>query len=247
MSIGGVLLGILAVAGVIGTAVAVAIIFAIIYSVRRGYYALKGEPYKPLLPAAQREYEHQDVDAGATAKSISNVLKHYVRADIVGPYAKAGVAALVAADRKAASFRAVLDNKFQPNTITWHKFATAADSMQQAVLRNCAELANRVQVFDATGYRQVDRVRKSSNYRPQSAPPDTLAIEKSNLLSAALAELDGIVAANDRLLLEIDKLAAELGTLEDAGSGAESDRIVEEIRTLIDETKYYRQGLDDMR
>ena len=39
---------------------------------------------------------------------------------------------------------------------------------------------------------------------------------------------------------ELDKLSIELGKLTDADAVAETEGIVEEIRTLAEETKYYK-------
>ena len=61
-----------------------------------------------------------------------------------------------------------------------------------------------------------------------------------------MVEMQAICDRNDKLLLELDKLTAELQTLDDAGSSAKSDQLIEEIRQLSAETKYYRNALDDM-
>ena len=66
--------------------------------------------------------------------------------------------------------------------------------------------------------------------------------ERLRLYREMLASLDAIQETNDGLLLELDKLAAELGTLSSAGTSDGSDLIIEEIRRLVDEAKYYRQS-----
>lgn len=238
--------------GVFALVVVGAIIAGLAWGVRRAVYAIKGEEYRPLLgDKTQHEYEHQDVDAGATADSIRNVLRRYTRAVVVGKRAQAGIAALDNAKRKAAAFRAVLDKKFQPNSLSWEKFAVAANMTEDAILRNCASLANRVQVFDRAGYqgaRKQELGHRSSTWRVQqggrveAAIIDPAAAEKQRVLQAGLDEMDALLASNDRLLTELDKLTFELGKLTDADSTADGDRIVEEIRTLIDETKYYGQA-----
>ena len=234
------------IAGFLGLAGTVAVLGGLAYGVRRGVYALKGQPYRPLLGSgSQPAYEHQDVDAGATADSLKSVFRRYLQASGVGPYARAGMDALDSAERKAANFRVVLDNKFQPNSITWSKFSSAGTTAQEAVLRNCAELANEIQLFDHTDYRALEQARRRSRFRSDSQLSET-QIEKYHMFDAKLDEMKQLCDTNERILLELDKLGVELDKLDDAGSSAESERLVEEIRTLIDETKYYKQGLEDL-
>lgn len=238
----GILMGLAVVTGVVALVLVAVIVAGIAWGIRRAVYAIKGEEYKPLLgDKTKREYEHQDVDAGATAESIANVLRRYTRAIVVGKRASAGLAALENDKRKCAAFHAILEKKFQPGSLSWDKFAVAADMTHDALLRNCASLANRVQVFDRAGYQKKELGHRSSTWRKEGELLDPAAAEKQRVLQAGLDEMDALLASNDRLLTELDKLTFELGKLTDAEASADSDHIVEEIRTLIDETKYYSQ------
>ena len=241
------LLVIAVMAAFLGLASTAALIFALIYGVRRGVYALKGEPYRPLLGSGSAsEYQHQDVDAGSTADSIATVFRRNLSVKGVAPYARSGMAALSSADRKAANFQAVLDSKFEPGSITWQKFAGAANATREAVVRNCAELANDIQLFDYEDYSRSERARRKATYRKDAPVLQTTQIEKQSLFHSQMAEMQAICDRNDKLLLELDKLTAELHTLDDTGSSAKSDQLIDEIRTLAAETKYYRDALDDM-
>ena len=235
-------MGVAVAAGVIGLGVTIAVILGIAWGIRRAIYAIKGEEYKPLLgDKTQREYEHQDIDAGATADSIAGVLRRYTHAVVVGKRASAGLSALDSEKRKSAAFHAVLEKKFQKGSLSWEKFSVAADLTHDAILRNCASLANRVQVFDRAGYQKKELGHRSSTWRKDDALLDPGAAEKQRVLQQGLDEMDALLASNDRLLTELDKLTFELGKLTDADATADGDHIVEEIRTLIDETKYYGQ------
>ena len=241
------LLVIAAMAVFLGLAGSAALIFALIYGARRGVYALKGEPYRPLLgPGKQNQYQHQDVDSGSNSDSIKSIFRRNLNVKGVGPFARSGMEALSSAERKSANFRAVLDNKFEPGSITWQKFAGAADATSQAVLRNCAELANDIQLFDYEDFSRSERARRKATYRSDAPVLQTTQIEKQSLFHTQMVEMQAICDRNDKLLLELDKLTAELQTLDDAGSSAKSDQLIEEIRQLSAETKYYRDALDDM-
>lgn len=231
----------LTIVGGLAVGLVVAIIGALAYGIRRLVYAIKGEEYKPLLgDKTKRDYEHQDVDTGANAESIKRILRRYTHAAVVGKRAQAGLDALENYERKSAAFHAVLDKKFQPNSLSWDKFAIAADMTHDAILRNCASLANRVQVFDRAGYQKKELGHRSSTWRKNEVI-DPEAAEKQRVLQEGLDQMDALIASNDKLLVELDKLTIELSKLTDAESNADGERIVEEIRTLIDETKYYSQ------
>ena len=235
----GVLIGLLVTAGVVGLVIVVGIVAGIVYGIRRAGYALKGEPYRPLLRSKrQPEYEHQDIDAGATSASIASVFKKYSRTDVVGHYARAGLTALENEERKRDGFIAILNSKFEPNSLSWGRFAVAADATHDAVLKNCASLANHIQMFDHEGYRIAERTRRSISYRTGEKHDPNLA-EKRRLYQASLSDMDTILLSNDKLLLELDKLASELGKISNEETTESTEGIIEEIRKLADETKYY--------
>lgn len=244
----GTLFTLAAIAGIIGLAGVIAIIFGIVYATRRGVYALKGEPYRPLLGSGSKnqvEYAHQDIDNGADEESVRAVFKRYMHTDGVGKHARAGMASLDSAERKSAGFHAVLDNKFQPGSLTWEKFAVAASSAQEAVLRNCAALANAIQVFDHADYRRLEQARRRSSFRSDYRL-DATQQEQYRILQVKLGEMQAITNASEKILLELDKLTIELEKLDDAGSSAQSDQLIEEIRNLSAETKYYKDALDNL-
>ena len=230
--------GLLTVVIVIGVILLIAAIIAIIYVVRRVVYAVRGEEYVPIIKRKKPPYEHQDVSAGATAESIRSVLARHMHTETVGKYARAGIAALDDDKRKTEYFRCVLDRKFQHGSLSWDKFAVAADSTHNAVLGNCAALANRVQTFDYLEYRRLERADRNAAHK-RGEPLNATQQEQFALMKVALQDMDDLNRANSGLLLEFDKLTAEIGKLTDADVNDESDRIIGEIRTLIDETKYY--------
>lgn len=236
-----ILFGFIAFVGGLAIAALVGVAGLAVWGIRRLVYAIKGEEYKPLFGSKkEREYEHQDIDDGATVDSIKRVLNRYAQANVVGKRAKAALIALDNEERKRSAFFAVLDKKFEKGSLSWDKFAVAANMSHDAILRNSASLANRIQVFDRAGYQKQELGHRSSTWREgKTVTPESQ--EKQIVLQEALDQMDGLIASNDQLLTELDKLTFELGKLTDADANADGDRIVEEIRTLIDETKYYSQ------
>ena len=93
-------------------------------------------------------YVHLDVDGGATAQGIEDVMRAYTHERVVGPYAQAAMQSLAMARRREASLMSEIDSRFSPRSISWNHFASTVQEALDAILRNCALLANRVQTFD---------------------------------------------------------------------------------------------------
>ena len=233
------LLVIAAIALFLGLAGTAALIFALIYGVRRGVYALKGEPYRPLLGSGSKNaYQHQDVDAGSTSDSIASVFRHNLNVKGVAPYARSGMAALSSAERKSANYRAVLDSKFQPGSITWQKFAGADEATQQAVVRNCAELANAIQLFDYEDFSRSERARRAAGL----AAIEGVRVwpSQGNFLLVRMSHA-GIVRAHlrDRWSILVRDFSSAPG-LEDClritvGTPAENDELMDAIASILRE------------
>ena len=135
----------------------------------------------------------------------------------------------------------MLESKFTRDSLSYEKFLTAAIGTHDAVLNNCARLGNLIQTFDGTEYRNLERALNSSNRR-QNQLPSATDEQKLQLYQGSMSNMSALISANDALLLELDKLAAELGKLDNIDSTEDSTRMLNEIRTLIDETKFYSQN-----
>jgi hypothetical protein len=55
-----------------------------------------------------------------------------------------------------------------------------------------------------------------------------------------LAAMEQMEEADESLLLELDKLASELVIISSADNTENGDQIIDEIRRLVEEAKYYR-------
>lgn len=196
--------------------------------------------------ARQADYVHLDVDRGATASQVVAIMQQYENDSLMGARATNVIETLESAERRRKSLLAQLDGTFQRNTISWDRFATPAQAALDTILRNSAHLANRIQSFDTPSYQRLERdMAKRSETQSSSTVQDVHSrtrFERLRLYREMLESLDAIQETNDGLLLELDKLSAELGTLSSAGTSDASDFIIEEIRRLCDEAKYYRQS-----
>lgn len=190
-------------------------------------------------PKRPKSYEYLDVDSGTTSEHISKVMRNYVDNAVVGAYARDVIDALDSAEFRKRSLHGEIDSKFAEGSISWSRFANTADSALDAIVRNCALLANRVQAFDEVEYIRLEQFFRSGG-RSGDEASDRARLQRWKLLEDTRKEMDEIRAANEGLLLELGKLSAELGKLTSTASHDKSTQIAEEVSKLVDETKYYK-------
>ena len=219
--------GVITLIALIGFALFVALI---VWAVRKAMAKAKTIGQPP-------EYEHIDTEGQISDERVKSILKRYTHRYAVSDLARAGINSLESAAHKRDSFYATLDSKFKTGTISWDRFAVGADTAFTAIQRNTAQLANAIQAFDSDEYRRMER--QFNGVKPADMPDATQA-ERWGMLQGRLDGMKEIVDGNQKMLLELDRLEAELGKLESTERSAESDDILAEIHTLTEEMKYYR-------
>ena len=198
------------------------------------------QPRPAPTPAAHaKSYEYFDVDNGATAKDIVKVMRSYEQERVVGFYAGEVINVLDMAELRKKSLLSEIDSKFSRRSISWDHFASTANEALDAILRNCALLANRVQSFDVEDYERMERFYRTGG-EARNGKQNPARLQRWDLLRETKTEMDDLRAANDGLLLELGKLSSELGKISSSDSTEESSRIADEVRRLAEETKYYR-------
>lgn len=191
-------------------------------------------------PAGGHDYVRLDIDSGTTSNDIVAVMRDYASEEVLGERATAVIDTLGSVDHRRRSLFAELDGTFQPNTISWDKFAGPAYAALDAILRNSAQLGNRIQAFDSAGYLRLRKAIAEEESGVESRRSETRA-RRWQLFCEMLESLDALQETNEGLLLELDKLSAELSTISSSDETDRSDQIIREISRLVDEAKYYRQ------
>ena len=130
-------------------------------------------------------------------------------------------------------------NKFQEGSITWEKFAEGIEAATQAIAFNSALLTKRIKAFDVEDYKRNAKNTITGLFN-RGTVPEEVRQERRAMYEANLDDMRTIVTANERLLTELDRFAIEMGRLESGANEQSNDRLLEEINTLVDETKYYR-------
>ena len=185
------------------------------------------------------KYAYFDTNGDLAAKDIIKALENYTNKQVIGGHARSGIAQLNKCEHKMKNIEGLLSSKFQEGSITYDKFVGAVDSAEQTILRNTALLANKVQAFDVTEYSDLSRAFRTGSYLTDGIPNE-VQVQKMNLAEANLADMQNVVSANERLLVEMEKFAQELSLLENNANAEKNNIMLEEIQTLVAQTKYYQ-------
>ena len=193
---------------------------------------------KALLTA--RAEKRMELGPGeATVDDIKLTLAEYEKTSVVAPYAKHGIDELERAERKREQLYAIVGKKFQEGSLTWQKFIEGVETATQAIAHNTALLAKRIQAFDVQDYNRNARNTITGMFH-RNEIPESVRREKRTVYEASLDDMRGIVAANERLLVELDRFAVEMDQLETSANAEVNNHLLAEINTLVEETQYYR-------
>lgn len=196
-------------------------------------------PTPPATPRPRRPFTYLDADGEVTPEAIVQAVTPYQDERVVGAYAHEIVVCLGMADRRRQSLYSQIDREFADSGISWDHFMTTARAALDAIVRNCALLANRVQTFDVEDYARMEQFYRTGG-EMRNGRQDPARLERWKLLMDTKAEMDDIRSANEGLLLELDKLSVELDKLAGNDPSRSNAQIADEVRRLVDETKFYR-------
>ena len=190
-------------------------------------------------PQPRKGYVRLDPDNGTTFADVAKVMRDYVNNPVLGGYAQGVIDTLDSADLRHQSLFVELEGTFQPGSISYDKFAGPANAGFDSILRNSAYLANRIQSFDTAGYLRLKESLERDVQNGTSGGTGARA-ERWKLYCEMIDSFDRLQETNESLLLELEKLSGELATLSASDPTDQSDYIIEEIRRLVEEAKYYR-------
>lgn len=196
---------------------------------------LKGASTTPLLIGSGA-----DTSEMATFDEVYAVLADYQGMRHVDTYAFQGMEKMDELARKSMRLKSLINAKFDAGSLSWTRFMGVVDSVTTTITRNSAILANRIQAFDAEGYERDKRLISSQDYLYDNIPDD-IQVERYQLHERALTSMQEIVNANERLLLELDRLSSELTNLDSGILTTESEEMLDEIRRIVDQTKFYAE------
>ena len=232
-----ILLQLLFVAGAVAIVIIVILAALLVWGIRRASYAIRGEEYRPLIGKKKSSYTHLDVDEGSDEKAIQGILNNYTKAIIVGPRSKNTLGVLERAQQRKESFYTVLKSKFSEESLSYGKFSSTMEMVYSAIMKNSAAIANKIQLFDRAGYRKAQKEHMRASFTNKEA----IEVQsKKQRLEENLSSIDELIDTNNKLNDEIDKLIDALDELDDVETNVENNEVMSEIKTLINETKYYK-------
>ena len=193
---------------------------------KKGKRALK-EPQRP------KPYAYLDT-AETTKEQVVAVARGYVSDEALGPIAQDVLDTFARADLLQKDVLSLLRREFEEGSLSWDKFSVPVDAALEGILTNATHITNRMQAFDSAEYLRLDRFDRAGGLEGKQTEERRLAVMRSTL-----DEMHSIQEANDRLLLELEKLQAELNKLSGEDVGTATDAIAEEIHSLVEETHYY--------
>ena len=210
---------------------------SVIGGVLIGYETIKVNARAILTARAEKMLSEGSDDM--SVDDVKRVLGEYEKSNVVGTYAKHAIAELESAEMKRAHLYETISSKFSEGSLTWMKFVEVVDAATNAIAHNSSILARRIQTFDVDDYNRTTRNTITGLFN-RTTIPDSLRQEKREVYEMSLNDMRGIVAANERLLLELDKFKNEMALLETNANAEVNTYLLEEVNALVEETKYYR-------
>jgi BMFP domain-containing protein YqiC len=137
--------------------------------------------------------------------------------------------------KKQETLLNVLIQRFEPNELSYKKFASVAQEVEKLFYLNVRSVLNRLNVFDESEFESV-RSPKSSRFSRE------LLQEKTEMYNEHLSFVKNSLGTNEEILLKLDKLQVEISRLDSFEPGdIENMPCMQEIDSLIKQTKYYKQ------
>ncbi len=228
-------MGILGVVGIVAIVVIGLIGAGVIWGVGNAAGWGKGNSQKALKSSQKKSlpaYSLLDVDGKLSQKDVLKVVTPYADDEALGTYAHAIMDAFNKAELRKKGIYSLMEQEFSKESLTWDKFSGPVDGGFDAIVRNAAQIANRMQAFDSAEYLRMDRIERAGGYDPQSNE-----ISRLEVMRTTLKEMDELQARNEQLLGELERLQAELTKL--TGSSVDNNEVLEEIQRLSEDAKYY--------
>jgi hypothetical protein len=220
-----------------------AAILSVVAAAFIGYQLVKVNGRALLTARSERKVAElgagDDNEDRVSADDVKRALGEFEKTAVVGILAKQGTEQLERAERKRATLYESIGNKFQEGSLTFQRFADVVDAATYAIVHNNAILARRIQGFDVQDYNKNARSTITGLFN-RSAVPEDLRREKRQVYEASLDDMRGIIAANEKLLIELDKFSLEMTQLEANENADKNERLLEEVTTLVDQTQYYK-------
>ena len=145
-------------------------------------------------------------------------------------------------EKKGPSLLKMVDEKFEPGTMSHDRFITPIQSGIETVRQNSLTLARMLDGFDDQDFQKLAKLMQTGEYR-HDLIDDEIQKERYLIYQNNMSEMERIVSTNERMLLMLDRISVELSKLETNQIDQEGSKILEEIQELAQTAKYYQSKL----
>ena len=201
---------------IVGAVIAAGLVGGAIWGVSRssGWIDAKSEKALRAAKDKQKAYAYLDASTDVSPDAVKKVCATYVNDPVLGSYA----------DDVLKTFAREENRKAQLIEIT----------AEAALTSNAAQIANHMQAFDSKEFDHLGRMDRAGALNGKET-------ERKRLwnLQKELAKMDELQASNEKILVELEHLQSELNQMSAHGLTAGTDEVLEEIKRLADEAKYY--------
>ena len=130
--------------------------------------------------------------------------------------------------RSMGRLQSEIDRRFEKNSMSNDKYSAIVNEANLSLVDNLISAAHKMQFFDEGEYTRL------LNHK-QDSIPDDIQQQQLELYRMNEQSIKNVVTANERLILQLDTLAVELG-----GHSEDNDKLLDEIKKLTQEVKYYK-------
>lgn len=209
------------------------IVMTIIIFVYGNYRILFHEPPKPKKIIL--------TDDSFTLNDCSREVNDYIKNN-VQTYAqslKIVLSQISRLEKKEASLKSTLQERFDVNEISYHKFTQAIDSVEAVMAQNIRSLLARINAFDEEEYERLLAERTASKVK--SERQDKIIASWQAIYQEYMDYVEKAVEKNEEMLIRLDKLMLEITKLSDINTTSIDEMpAMQEIDALINNTKFYK-------
>ncbi|PRX70648.1 hypothetical protein B0G52_11114 [Cohnella sp. SGD-V74] len=206
------------------TAIGVTLPLASVVALLLGSYAILHKPQEPTPPLRQLQ----------SREDFAAALSRYKRVRLLEEDIEHAVEQLDRIRKKKETLLQVLSQRFQPEELSYSKFASAIAGAESLFYRNVRSVLNRLQAFDESEF-------ESLGSRRAARMPRELLQMRAEMLNEFLGFVKYSIGMNEEILLKLDRLLLEITRLDAFEPGdIEEMPCMKEIDALIRQTKHYR-------
>lgn len=180
--------------------------------------------------------------AEGKADQLGMVLASYKGKYGIGSIAEIASRQVGNIDKKAPALLKMVDEKFEPGTMSHDRFSTPINNGIETVRQNSMTLARMLEGFDDQDFQKLARLMETGEYR-HDLIDDEIQKERYLIYQNNLSEMERIVSTNERMLLVLDRISVELSKLQTNQIDQEGSAILQEIEELSKTAKFYQSKL----